>query len=74
MRSRLALGTEGKRFAVVTEVLCPALQVPTGVGEFEHARDDEKEVGFGVSVGGQDGNLLFYMVFQVCPGIASDFS
>ena len=47
-----AAGVESEGRAVVAQVLRPAGQVMRGVGEFEHTRDDEGEVGFGVAVGG----------------------
>ena len=52
---------------MVAQVVRPAGQVVRGVGEFEHARDDVGQVGFGVAVGGEDGELLEVIEAEVNP-------
>ena len=65
-----AVGVEGEGFAAVAQVLCPAGEVVGGVGQFQYARDNEGEVGFGVAVWGKIHDLLFDVILQMC---ATDF-
>ncbi|MDT4840718.1 hypothetical protein FQZ97_745460 [compost metagenome] len=61
-----AVGVEGEGRAFVAQLSGPGGEVVGGVGQFQYARDDEIEVGFGITVWGQDGELLQVAIRQVC--------
>ena len=61
-----AVGVEGEGLAVMAQIPGPAGQRVAGVGQLQHPRQNVVQVGGTVGFGGEDGELFFYVVFQMC--------